>query len=183
MHDSEPEVKWQFDADSIPDRLWDVVIVGAGPAGATAACHLAARHHRVLLLDRKRFPREKVCGDGMLPDALRSLDAIGVGETVRAAGHPVSAGVIFSPSLHSVEIPGEYLTIKRRILDMIVASKAVDSGAFFAMGEVDSLAVEADGLISYAIQGCRKPIQSRIGIVATGVDLRLMQQMSWPQMT
>ena len=62
---------WQREANSISDRLWDVVIVGAGPAGATAACHLAARHHRILLVDRKKFPREKVCGDGLLTDAMR----------------------------------------------------------------------------------------------------------------
>jgi alkyl hydroperoxide reductase subunit AhpF len=47
-------IKWQQEASLISDRLWDVVIVGAGPAGAIAAAHLAASHHRVLLLDRKK---------------------------------------------------------------------------------------------------------------------------------
>ena len=124
----------------MPDRLWDVVIVGAGPAGAIAAAHLAAGHRRVLLLDRKKFPREKICGDGLLPDALRCLDAIGAGEIVRAAGHKISTSVFTSPSRNEVEIPGEYLTIKRSLLDMIVAQKAVDIGAVFAWGEVKQLA-------------------------------------------
>jgi geranylgeranyl reductase family protein len=176
-------IKCQQEACTISDRLWDVVIAGAGPAGAIAAAHLAASHHRVLLLDRKKFPREKVCGDGLLPDALRCLDAIGVGEIVHAAGHPMSTSVLFSPSQNEVEIPGEYLTIKRSDLDMIVAQKAVESGAVFALGEVKQLAVEPDGLVSCSIQGCSQPIQARIGIVATGVDLRLMRKMNWPART
>jgi geranylgeranyl reductase family protein len=176
-------IKWQQEASTISDRLWDVVIVGAGPAGAIAAAHLAASHHRVLLLDRKKFPREKVCGDGLLPDALRCLDAIGVGEIVHAAGHPMSTSVLFSPSQNEVEIPGEYLTIKRSDLDMIVAQKTVEFGAVFALGEVEQLAVEPDGLVSCTIHGCSQPIQARIGIVATGVDLRLMRKMNWPART
>jgi ribulose 1,5-bisphosphate synthetase/thiazole synthase len=53
-------IKWQQEADSIFDNQWNVVIAGAGPAGATAAAYLAAKHHQVLLLDRKKFPREKI---------------------------------------------------------------------------------------------------------------------------
>jgi geranylgeranyl reductase family protein len=176
-------IKWQQEASSISDRLWDVVIVGAGPAGAIAAAHLAASHHRVLLLDCKKFPREKVCGDGLLPDALSSLDAIGVGKIVRAAGHPIGTSVLFSPSKNEVEIPGDYLTIKRSHLDMIVAQRAVELGAVFALGEVKQLAAEPDGMVSFTIQGCSQPIQARIGIVATGVDLRLIKKMNWPART
>ena len=172
-------IKWQQEASSISDRLWDVVIVGAGPAGAIAAAHLAASHHRVLLLDRKKFPREKVCGDGLLTDALRCLDAIGVGEIVRAAGHKISTSVLVSPSLNEVEIPGEYLTIKRRLLDMIVAQKAAEMNAVFACGEVKQLAVEPDGRVSFTIQGNEKRFRARIGIVATGVDIRLLRKLNW----
>jgi len=172
-------MNWQQEASSISDGLWDVVIIGAGPAGAIAAVHLAANHHRVLLLDRKKFPREKVCGDALLPDALRCLDTIGIGEMVRAAGYPISTSVLISPSLNEVEIPGQYLTIKRSLLDMIVAQKAVDMGAVFACGEVKQLAVEPDGLVSFMIQGSEKRFRARIGIVATGVDIRLLRKLNW----
>ena len=163
----------------MPDRLWDVVVVGAGPAGAVAATHLAANRHCVLLLDCKKFPREKICGDGLLPDALRCLDAIGVGEIVRAAGYKISASVFVSPSRNEVEIPGEYLTIKRSLLDMIVAQKAVDNGAVFACGEVKQLAVEPDGRLSFTIQGSKKRIRARIGILATGANIRLFHKLNW----
>ena len=171
---------WQPEATSVSDRLWDVVIIGAGPAGATAACHLAARHHRILLLDRKKFPREKVCGDGLLTDALRCLDAIGVGENVRQTGHPIATCTLSSPSRKEVEIPGEYLTIKRSLLDMIVAQKAVESGTRFAAGEVNRMAVEPDGRVSFSITGSHQPFRARIGILATGADIRLLRQMNWP---
>jgi len=180
MNHLDPYKNWQREANSISDRLWDVVIVGAGPAGATAACHLAARHHRILLVDRKKFPREKVCGDGLLTDAMRCLDTIGIGDKIREAGHPLSTCTLFSPSRKEVEIAGEYLTIRRSLLDMIVVQKAVESGTVFALGEVKQLRITSDGLVASAIQGCHESIRSRIGIVATGADIRLIHKLKWP---
>jgi hypothetical protein len=58
--------------------IWDVVIVGAGPAGATCAYHLAKSNLRVLLLDRDPFPRDKVCGDELTPVAQELLSDMGV---------------------------------------------------------------------------------------------------------
>jgi geranylgeranyl reductase family protein len=179
MQEIDEKINFQPEAKLIPDQLWDVVIIGAGPAGAIAAAHLSAGQHRVLLLDRKQFPRDKVCGDGLLPDALRCLDAIGVGEKVRAAGHPVSTSILVSPSLNEVEIPGDYLTIKRRLLDTIVVQKAVESGAVFAHGEVQQIAIEPDGLVSVMIEGIDKAFRARIGIIATGVNLRLLHKLNW----
>ena len=80
----------QPDAKSSPERLWDVVIIGAGPAGAIAATHLAANQHQVLLIDRRKFPREKICGDGLLNDALGCLDNIGVIDTIQSTGRQMS---------------------------------------------------------------------------------------------
>lgn len=58
--------------------VFDVAVVGAGPAGAAAA--LAARRAgaSVLLLDRAEFPRDKACGDGIAADAVDVLDSLGV---------------------------------------------------------------------------------------------------------
>jgi flavin-dependent dehydrogenase len=58
----------------------DVIIAGAGPAGAAAACHLARAGLSALLLDRAEFPRDKVCGDFVGPAALVELRHLGVSE-------------------------------------------------------------------------------------------------------
>jgi len=65
------QVREQFDAD--------VLVVGAGPAGSSSAFHLARRGLHTLLVDRAVFPREKVCGDGLTPRAVRAMTAMGVG--------------------------------------------------------------------------------------------------------
>ena len=64
----------------------DVVVVGAGPAGAATAILLAERGFHVLVLDRARFPRPKICGEYLSPETLRILDRLGVLKAVDAAG-------------------------------------------------------------------------------------------------
>ena len=62
----------------------EVVVVGGGPAGAAAAIFLRQGGHEVLLLDEAHFPRDKVCGEGVSPEAWRLLDRMGAAAAVRA---------------------------------------------------------------------------------------------------
>jgi geranylgeranyl reductase family protein len=62
----------------LSDRTADVIVVGAGPAGSTTAYHLAQSGLDVLLLEKTAFPREKVCGDGLTPRAVKQLLAMGI---------------------------------------------------------------------------------------------------------
>ena len=58
-------------------RVYDVVVAGSGPGGTSVATFLARRGVSVLLLDRAGFPRDKVCGDGLTPQAIYWLDRLG----------------------------------------------------------------------------------------------------------
>jgi geranylgeranyl reductase family protein len=66
------------------DEEREVVVVGAGPAGCATASFLRQRGHDVLLLDEARFPRDKVCGEGVSPEAWRLLGELGARDAVRA---------------------------------------------------------------------------------------------------
>jgi geranylgeranyl reductase family protein len=82
----------------------DVVVVGAGPAGSTAAYYLAQAGLDVLLLEKTRFPREKVCGDGLTPRAVGSLIRMGV-PTHEADGWIRNKGLRVIGGGHRLELP------------------------------------------------------------------------------
>lgn len=63
----------------------DVLIVGAGPAGATAALHAAHRGFSTLIVDQAEFPRDKTCGDGLTPRAIHQLEKLGLAEPITSA--------------------------------------------------------------------------------------------------
>ena len=65
-------------APDLAPETADVVVVGAGPAGSAVAYYLATAGLDVLVLEKSRFPREKVCGDGLTPRAVKALTAMGV---------------------------------------------------------------------------------------------------------
>ena len=136
-----PDIKQQ-DASELPSTCWDVAIVGAGPAGSIAACHLASQGWRTLLIERDAFPRDKVCGDGLIPDAIRCLERARLLERVRTMAHPVSSLRVFSPSRAAVDLPGSFLTIKRLHLDHLLAHAATERGATLCRGRVKSVDAE-----------------------------------------
>ena len=78
------------------DRF-DVIVVGGGPAGATMAWALAGRGVRVAVLERARFPREKVCGDYVEPGGLRILEAMGCLESLPGLAPIKSTRIFFGP--------------------------------------------------------------------------------------
>jgi flavin-dependent dehydrogenase len=114
----------------------DVVVVGAGPAGAATAILLAERGWSVLLLDKARFPRPKICGEYLSPEAGRILDRLGVLKDVDAAGaQPLLGMRIVAPGGRRLE--GRYagagpwrgyrdhaLALPREILDGLLVERA-----------------------------------------------------------
>src|SRR2546428_12810362 len=76
----------------------DVLVLGAGPAGSAAARALALRGIKVALIDRADFPRDKVCGDALIPDALAALDRLSLKTSVLANSLSLSAIRIYAPN-------------------------------------------------------------------------------------
>lgn len=130
------------DVSDLTKVSFDVAVIGAGPAGSSTAIHLARQGHRVLIVDRKPFPRDKPCGDCLLADAQRSLTELGVIESVRHAGRVLENATVSSPSGYTFDVPGLYLTCPRERLDTIVLAQAISEGAIFAVADVDSISVK-----------------------------------------
>ena len=165
------EPNWQLRVSELREQRWDVVVAGAGPAGAMCAIHLARAGRRVLLLDQARFPRDKTCGEGLVADAIDSLGRVGLLETVRECAHAVHETSVFSPSGIEFRIPAECLTLQRRVLDALVAREAVRSGAVFHHGNVAGARAEPDGSCRVQIEGAMRPIIARVLVVATGASI------------
>jgi flavin-dependent dehydrogenase len=114
----------------------DVVVVGAGPAGAATAILLAEAGHDVVLLDRARFPRDKVCGEYLSPEGSRILDRLGVLKAVEAAGaRPLRGMRIVAPD--GTTLVGDYprsgrwrgyrdhaLAVRRLAFDAVLVERA-----------------------------------------------------------
>ncbi|MEW6207747.1 MAG: geranylgeranyl reductase family protein [Acidobacteriota bacterium] len=161
------------DISSVTNQVWDAAIVGAGPAGATAAIHLAAIGHRVLLIDKENFPRDKVCGDGLIADSIRCLKRADLYEEVRRLGYETSLGTVFSPSRIRFDVAGEFLTLKRITLDDLIVRKAVGRGAVFVKSKVTRVKTEEDGSAAIALEGSGENVRARIALLATGASVEL----------
>ena len=90
---------------------YDALIVGAGPAGSSAAIHLAMSGARVLLLERARFPRPKLCGEFISPECLTHFAHLGVMEHMLAAGGSlIKETVFYAPGGRSLRVPSAWLS-------------------------------------------------------------------------
>ncbi|HKV30953.1 MAG TPA: FAD-dependent oxidoreductase [Candidatus Dormibacteraeota bacterium] len=78
----------------------DVVVVGAGPAGAATALFAARRGHRVIVFDKQTFPRDKPCGEGLMPGGRPALRELGLEDAVVASGAPPLEGIQFGLAEH-----------------------------------------------------------------------------------
>jgi len=154
-------------------RVVDVVVVGAGPAGAATAIALATAGREVLVIDRARFPRDKCCGDGLTAGALRHLDQLGLRPSAVASWQPVAGCSIRSPSGRVVELPflGKGLlgaVARRWDLDAALVDLARAAGADVLEGHAfQTLRATPDGVTLRAAG--LEPIAARYLVGADGV--------------
>src|SRR3954452_9017176 len=84
---------------------YDVAVIGAGPAGSTAATLLARAGRSVVVIDKAVFPRDKCCGDGLTTLALRELEQLGLQPKMVPNWKSVDAAWLRSPSGRAVGLP------------------------------------------------------------------------------
>lgn len=118
------------------EDTFDVAIAGAGPAGTSAAIHLATQGARVLLVEQKRFPRQKLCGEFISPECLGHFKRLGVADQMLSAGPAtLTQTVFYSRKGRSVNVPsawfgagGQALGLSRAEMDQKLLERAKWSG-------------------------------------------------------
>lgn len=120
--------RWNVPLIDAPSAC-DVLVVGAGPAGSACAHLLALAGWDVVLVDTRAFPRDKVCGDALVPDSIAALQRLGLLDRVLSQGVVVEQARCIAPSRQAVDVPGALAVVPRRVLDEILCRAAVDAGA------------------------------------------------------
>ena len=162
---------------------FDVVVVGGGPAGASAAYWLAEAGHDVVVVEKKRFPREKTCGDGLTPRAVRQLEDMGLAD--RLAGYHRVVGLRSLAHGLTLEMewprhdgyPSYGYVVTRRNLDEMVADQAVKAGATLWPATEATEPLVENGLVVGALvkgkeSGATEPVRGRYLLVADGANSR-----------
>jgi len=158
----------------------DVLVVGGGPAGAAAGFWLAKAGHDVCVLERKAFPRDKTCGDGLTPRAVHQLREMGL-EPAIAARHHRHDGLRAEAHGITLELPwpdhpvfpSHGYVVRRRDLDRMVAEQAGAAGAAVRESSEALRPLTRDGhvigaLVKDKASGETREVHARYVVVADG---------------
>lgn len=136
---------------------YDAIIIGAGPAGTTAAIKLAQSQRRVLLLEKSRFPREKLCGEFITPECLDVFDRLGVrGRMFEAGAQTIRRFTLYAPDGRSLELPMEWIAggyshaigLTRATMDFVLLERARELGVEIREGFQVSPRLHREGRLS-----------------------------------
>ncbi len=159
-------------------RIWDVLVVGAGPAGAFAAHEIARQNASVLLVDKAAFPRYKVCGGCLNAAALATLQAAGLGSLpIQLGGKPFHAlRLAVGSQFASIPLPAG-VAVSREAFDTALIEQAIFSGADFlplTTAVLDSVSDQSRRAVLYHSLK-PMPVQARVVLVADGLGGGLLK--------
>ena len=164
---------------------YDVAVIGAGPGGSATAYFLAKGGLRVALLDKFEFPRDKTCGDGLTPRAIKTLEAMGaLSQIEKHAFHCPGIKIRYSDEItfnleldHLKDLPNYILTMPRFHLDNALRQHAVDAGAvFIPKARAETISRSADKCIHVQIEN-GQTIECALAVIATGANTNLLQKL------
>ena len=185
------------DIGSMPVRDTDVLVIGGGPAGAAMGYWTAELGHSVTIVERKHFPREKTCGDGLTPRAVKELGDMGLGEQLkqfhryeglRATAHGKELELQWPT--HPL-YPRHGYVVRRRELDAMVAFNAEKSGATLLQGHEALEPLMEKGCVRGAIvnnldEDRKVAIRASYVVIADGANSRFGRSLgtartrAWP---
>ena len=164
-------------------RTWDAIVIGAGPAGGTAAALLAARGWNVLLLERSAWPRDKVCGGCLNAAAVSQLQAAGLAAALRRSV-PLRRTVLHVPGSRpaTVALPGG-AAIGRKEFDSALIDEFISRGGTFLSGVSASLMPVVGRTPTRTIearQGARSvTLQARVMLACDGISGATLAREPW----
>ena len=160
---------------------YDALIVGAGPAGATAACLLARAGWSVALVEKQRFPRRKVCGECVAASNLPLLEALGIGAAFEADAGPALTRVALLRGAHArvAALPGADhprhrwgRALGRETLDTLLLGQAAAAGAHvlqpWSVQAVEGVAGDWRIELRSIDTGAVRALRARVAIAANG---------------
>jgi menaquinone-9 beta-reductase len=165
----------------LSERVWDVVVVGAGPAGSVAARELARAGASVCLLERAVFPRTKPCGYCVNRAAMTALERIGLGDLVITAGgipiRKLDLAVGGRSRARAVLALRSGAVLARSVFDWALVRAAAAEGAIFSDGVTARLGpvVEGGRWVEVQHNGERGRIRARVVLAADGIGGTLLR--------
>ena len=178
----------------------EVIIVGGGPAGSVTAAALAERGHRVLLIDKARFPRHKACSDYLNAGGAKILARLGIlDEALATGGRPIAGmsvhapnGSRFAADFSRVEQGAHALGLSRHRLDHLLLERAKAAGVTVCeRAHVRSLLRDGERVVGVAatIDGTREELRAPLVVGADGRNsivsraLGVSVDLRWPRKT
>ena len=165
--------------DEAARRTWPVLVVGAGPAGATAARELARRGVEVLLVDRANFPRWKVCGCCLNGNALTTLERLGLGDLPARHAASVLTKMRLSAKRREAQITlSGGVSLSRETFDTALIAEATRAGAAFLPGTTATLAdlTATARVVRLANRDDSVLVEARVVLAADGLGGTLLSR-------